>query len=358
MVMVVQPPKKRGPGRPPKNPALHYGLQPAPPKRKRSRSPKTPTTTAETTTPVAAAPPIEVKHSRSGRTIKRNSFHDELEEGDQHLSIRATSSSEQEGTTAPARRKPTSGLSVSSVAPKAAASSSGTSPKMSQSLLLSSSSTTTARPVPNSAVPATGTSATQKASSANNSGSSGKITPRAKAGRKPKSVAAAPVMTSMDTDDSDVLPPARPLPPPRPPAQSMSVKAALRDDDEEEDDEDEDIVMMDVGTDGATHPGTGRASSNKRKPAARECTQLIRRFGANVIPQESMDTLLDYCSRGKLENLLRMRQQLDEHAMFLEHQLASLEALVQEKGEVNVVVPAKQQQQSTLGVAPTTTSNS
>ena len=138
----------------------------------------------------------------------------------------------------------------------------------------------------------------------------------------------------------------------------MSVKAALRDDEEEDDDED-DIVMMDVGTDGATKPGTGRASSNKRKPAARECTQLIRRFGANVIPQESMDTLLDYCSRGKLENLLRMRQQLDEHAMFLEHQLASLEALVHEKGEVNVVVPAKQpQQQSTLGAAPTTTSNS
>lgn len=35
-----------------------------------------------------------------------------------------------------------------------------------------------------------------------------------------------------------------------------------------------------------------------------------------------------------------MRERLDDHSRFLESQLAGLEALVKEKGEINVVVPA------------------
>ena len=49
--------------------------------------------------------------------------------------------------------------------------------------------------------------------------------------------------------------------------------------------------------------------------------------------------LQDYCSRGKVEHLIRMRERLDEHSRFLELQLAGLEQLVKEKGESNVVVP-------------------
>jgi len=76
----------------------------------------------------------------------------------------------------------------------------------------------------------------------------------------------------------------------------------------------------------------------RRKPGARECMQISRRFGVQVIPQKYMDTLLDYCLRGKVEHLIRMRGRLDEHSRMLEAQLAGLETLVQEKGELDIEV--------------------
>lgn len=98
----------------------------------------------------------------------------------------------------------------------------------------------------------------------------------------------------------------------------------------------------------------------RRKPGARECMQISRRFGgklrfrkfmfhsynhtqtsiftyvliANIIPQQYMDTLLDYCTRGKVEHLIRMRERLDEHSRFLELQLAGLEMMIEEKGSI------------------------
>ena len=53
----------------------------------------------------------------------------------------------------------------------------------------------------------------------------------------------------------------------------------------------------------------------------------------------TQNTLLDYCTRGNVEHLIRMRERLDEHSRYLEAQLAGLEALVEEKGEIDVVVP-------------------
>ena len=47
----------------------------------------------------------------------------------------------------------------------------------------------------------------------------------------------------------------------------------------------------------------------------------------------------DYSTRGKVDHLIRMRERLDEHSRFLESQLAGLEVLVREKGELDVVVP-------------------
>jgi hypothetical protein len=78
----------------------------------------------------------------------------------------------------------------------------------------------------------------------------------------------------------------------------------------------------------------------RRKPGARECMQISRRFGVREIPQKYMEVLLDYCKRGKVEHLIRMRERLDDHSRYLEAQLAGLEALVKEKGESDVVVPA------------------
>jgi hypothetical protein len=58
-----------------------------------------------------------------------------------------------------------------------------------------------------------------------------------------------------------------------------------------------------------------------------------------VIPEKYSEILFDYCKRGKVEHLIRMRERLDEHSRFLELQLAGLESLVKEKGESHVVVP-------------------
>lgn len=77
----------------------------------------------------------------------------------------------------------------------------------------------------------------------------------------------------------------------------------------------------------------------RRKPGARECMQISRRFGVRIIPEKYMDTLLDYCTRGKVEHLIRMRERLDEHSRFLESQLAGLEAVIREKGESDAIVP-------------------
>ena len=85
--------------------------------------------------------------------------------------------------------------------------------------------------------------------------------------------------------------------------------------------------------------GGGDVKVPRRKPGARECMQMSRRFGARVISDHHMEILLDYCQRGKVEHLIRMRERLDDHSRFLEMQLAGLEALVKEKGESNVVVP-------------------
>jgi hypothetical protein len=77
----------------------------------------------------------------------------------------------------------------------------------------------------------------------------------------------------------------------------------------------------------------------RRKPGARECMQISRRFGVKVIPEKHMKILLDYCSRGKVEHLIRMRERLDCHSRFLESQIAGLEMMVRERGETHVVVP-------------------
>mmetsp|Transcript_34881 Transcript_34881/g.80659 ORF Transcript_34881/g.80659 Transcript_34881/m.80659 type:complete len:101 (-) Transcript_34881:463-765(-) len=78
------------------------------------------------------------------------------------------------------------------------------------------------------------------------------------------------------------------------------------------------------------------AKAPRRKPGARECMQISRRFGVNVIPKKYIDTLLDYSERGKVDHLVRMRETLDSHAEMLQGQLATLEKLVAEYGEVSM----------------------
>lgn len=42
-----------------------------------------------------------------------------------------------------------------------------------------------------------------------------------------------------------------------------------------------------------------------------------------------------------MEHLIRMRERLDDHSRLLELQLSGLEALVKERGELNITVPAQ-----------------
>lgn len=89
------------------------------------------------------------------------------------------------------------------------------------------------------------------------------------------------------------------------------------------------------GTEIGSQP-TSNSKNPRRKPGARECMQISRRFGAGIIQENYMKILMDYCSRGKVEHLIRMRERLDEHSRFLESQLAGLESLVQNKGQLTV----------------------
>lgn len=86
-------------------------------------------------------------------------------------------------------------------------------------------------------------------------------------------------------------------------------------------------------------PQSAASRSPRRKPGARECIQAAKRFGVQVIPEKSIGVLVDYCQRGKLEHLIKMRERLDDHSRFLELQLAELEVLVKQKGESKVTVP-------------------
>jgi hypothetical protein len=101
-----------------------------------------------------------------------------------------------------------------------------------------------------------------------------------------------------------------------------------------------------TSADAVGNSSSKEAKVPRRKPGARECVQISRRFGNQVIPEEYTEILLDYCSRGKVEHLIRMRERLDEHSRFLELQLAGLESLVKERGVYSVVVPVQLHEQA------------
>lgn len=83
-----------------------------------------------------------------------------------------------------------------------------------------------------------------------------------------------------------------------------------------------------------TSPTPAHTKVPRRKPGARECMQMSRKFGNQIISQHCMEVLLDYCSRGKVEHLIKMRERLDEHSRYLESELAGLEMLVEKRGDV------------------------
>ena len=294
---------------------------------------------------VAAAAAIPVIISRSGRTVRRSNFHDELAETEQHLkSVR------QNSDPSPSPRNTSSIIATN---PKVMSASNATTPRSSENKLSIS-------------VPVT-TSGIEPGPPTVNSQSAG-------------SVAIDPY-ESMNPFDSTCM---------KIPGTDLTSVSNLNDgpgninnthsttgsidhggyDDNESFDQDEmsatytasnQNVPIDVSDGQPTTNSTGAMQEStlplqqhqqhqsqnsldglkqpRRKPGARECMQISRRFGVKEIPQQYMDTLLDYCNRGKVEHLIRMRERLDEHSRFLEMQLAGLESLVLENGESDIVVP-------------------
>jgi hypothetical protein len=75
---------------------------------------------------------------------------------------------------------------------------------------------------------------------------------------------------------------------------------------------------------------------------------MSRKWGADVIEQKYFDILMDYSKRGKVDHLICMRERMDDHARFLETQLAGLEALAQERGEGDSTIARSQQDDSEM----------
>lgn len=290
--------------------------------------------------------PEEVKVSRSGRPVKRSTFHDEIEEGDQHLK--------------------TNRLATFRPKPKTPASQKAKSSTTSTKGTLTSSSTSSAQRKPNPSAP------TPKATPVLQ-GNSPLKTPEILKGKPsfssptapnaaPGSIPVAPLVNTSVSPDPlvnavthKIVPPAPKPPPAKPPAAPVTATpapAATAAGTKMTDSNSSSPVPS-----AATTAAQSNEKTPRRKPGARECVQISRRFGVRVIPETYMEILTDYCQRGKVDHLIRMRERLDDHSRFLELQLATLESLVKKNGESDVVVPAippgpDKKLERTMGIDP------
>lgn len=287
-----------------------------------------------------AAVVVPVKVSRSGRTVKRSSFHDEIDEGDQHLrSGRSSSSGEQlQPPQQPLPLQPPT--KKGPIAPEAAAGDDVltvlTATDAAEEEVSSSSQLPPVAVSALHAVLPVGVAASADAGQ-DTAGVKGEGE-GADASHEPMEVPEADSLVLEESPDSSI-----------PAIAPMEVATPRGEPD----------LISSTGVESFDpyptfhHPDAGASSSvgeqesygtdsraPRRKPGARECMQLSRRFGAQIIADSHVEVLLDYCKRGKVEHLIRMRERLDDHARFLESQLASLEALALETGVDPTVRPA------------------
>lgn len=298
----------------------------------------------------ASPTPLAVQKSRSGRTVKSRTFHDEIDEGEQHLKVnRPSSSQDRPKKEEMVKAKTTLVLEVNDPDIDGPSVDSRTLAVASYPQLLPS-----VEPIivvePGISVPIKQLDPVLPPSPVSNPSlvlkpvfpsspplisSSSTAVPKAVTISTQKPLATVPGTTA----ESNIANVIKRMPDPLPvlPMQRVPMPTAIR---------------VPVPLPHTLHTGSsqkvlttaGEGQSVKvprRKPGARECMQMSRRFGVQVIPQRYMTTLSDYCSRGKVEHLIRMRERLDDHSRLLELQLAGLEVLVKEKGELNITVPAQ-----------------
>ncbi|KAL3917999.1 MAG: hypothetical protein SGILL_004451 [Bacillariaceae sp.] len=410
-------PKKRGPGRPPKSKSLSVtpakrGRPPkavteakrkaeaatlsAPSGKKRGRPPKKISSTSEvkrrgpgrppksdaSISPAAkviepAAPPEPPKFSRSGRVVKRQSFHDEIYQGEQHLKTSRSAdqgddmytpqvssgrgrSKSNDSTESRKRQKTVKDESNATASERGPLK---TEEEKEEEVLAPVRMKLVLEPSASAVRPLQAETKQSPVASVKEAAQSIVVTVGAAPAVAPAAVAvktpAAPVAhtkPAVSASGSSIVSTAK-TPPSYVPAPTMATttKPATAFSTS--------LSRPAVAT-SSTYPSTPLLDPKKleaaikalpsgnvveeklpptktprRKPGARECMQLSRRFGNNVIPEKSMNVLLDYCSRGKVEHLIRMRERLDCHSRYLESQIAGLEILIKERGETDVVVP-------------------
>jgi hypothetical protein len=257
--------------------------------------------------PPANPPVVPSQKSRSGRTVKRNPFHDEIYEGAQLM---------------PSHRPPVEQQKKSVASPgHPSLTSSGPATNETNPSYQAIMKHAQPAPIPNAPVPSkpptttTVGNATTLGTEAPGTMQDAKLpNPGTHSSFPPPVATTGPTHTYTPAIMAGTTQGALPVPPA--------------------------VLAYPAPTKGPSSVASGSSSkAPRRKPGARECMQMSRRFGVNVIPQEYMETLFDYCSRGKVDHLIRMRERLDDHSRMLEAQLAGLETLVKEKGELDITVP-------------------
>jgi hypothetical protein len=263
---------------------------------------------------------LSVKISRSGRQVKRSSFHDEIDEGEQHLRTgRYGFESQQKAGDSATSPEQTLQRAIESVdlKPQSEPTKGADPPESVPDLppqVPPSASVNTSMPIVEAAAPERKVEFASKLTSSAGTATAASV------------VKPASLPPSVTTESAGVTPKLPLTMAAHTPASTTAPEAAA--------------LPLKVPSAPVAIDPSKETKMPRRKPGARECMQISRRFGVREIPQKYMDVLLDYCKRGKVEHLIRMRERLDDHSRYLEAQLAGLEALVKEKGESDVVVPA------------------
>ena len=257
-----------------------------------------------------AAPRVSaaLQKSRSGRTVKRKEFHDEIEEGCQHLASPArvvNDTGEKTGkisfkeSASKIARDDVTGKVGSGPRSTPMPSSRLNSPSASSSSGVSSGAANVTDAIQVAKLRGPETAALSDAEEGVSASLSGQAPPK-RATKSPSNI--RPIPTHL-------------IPLPKiPPGLAPGQAAAM-----------------------ALPPGSPSPNQSgkqpRRKPGARECMQMSRRFGESVISHKYMNCLLDYSLRGKVEHLVRMRERLDDHSRFLEVRLAELHLLIKQNKE-------------------------
>jgi hypothetical protein len=276
--------------------------------------------------------PVPATVSRSGRTVKRSSFHDEIGHGEQHLRVsRLLQETKASATAVPTKvQEPSTeeALEPKKIQSDVPVTTKKIEPKASDIDAPKKTATEAATKLQEKKVDSNivETPAIEKVPPM-----SVVVQPAAAMGSVSSPPTSVGTTSNLKPAPAVVHTPVASIPPTAPVA-SAPADASIEFNPA--------VASAPVGSSVMSEQESRETKVPRRKPGARECMQISRRFGVEAIPQRYMEILTDYCKRGKVEHLIRMRERLDDHARYLESQLAGLEALVQQKNQVQAAQPS------------------